>query len=280
MTVVTLVPYAQALNADDIYPIRDNIQLDTPGTIGDGSLSDGSDETGVQIGAWADTSTVGTPFHGELTSVDFILPDPSQIPTALCFQMRAKTDPDVAADPPSATLDLFEWVMRAANYSSHTEYLDHQSVTDSDIPALHSLWRPDLSDGHTDTPTWFTFYSPAGTADPADPTSPGWIDLGPVDNENYGGLRQALATDGLRVTFGLFWNGEEPYTDRRAWWDVFEFRLLVAVEGGGSAPYVAPAYVRPSLRMTQRGGEGGMYGTPRFVGSPVRGLRQGPGSVY
>lgn len=46
-----------------------------------------------------------------------------------------------------------------------------------------------------------------------------------------------------------------------------------------AAPPVATR-VTPSLRMLQRGGQGGMSGIPRMIGNPVRGLRQGPGSVY
>ena len=39
--------------------------------------------------------------------------------------------------------------------------------------------------------------------------------------------------------------------------------------------------VTPSLRMLQRGGQGGMSGIPRMVGDPTRrGIRQGPGSIY
>jgi len=68
----------------------------------------------------------------------------------------------------------------------------------------------------------------------------------------------------------------------------WEMRYRPRYRVGRFAPPVAPVPAvatpatrsTPSLRMLQRGGQGGMSGIPRMIGNPVRGLRQGPGSVY
>ena len=107
----------------------------------------------------------------------------------------------------------------------------------------------------------------------------GWNDLGPFTDAfegnngsllKFGSLQQLLTAPGLF----FFVNGASDAGS----FDILE--AMVRVEGGAPAPYVPPARATPSLRMLQRGGQGGMSGIPRMIGNPVRGLRQGPGSVY
>lgn len=101
--------------------------------------------------------------------------------------------------------------------------------------------------------------------------------------DSSGPVIPLLRAGNLAVEIGLA--AAEPTAEVR----IFETSLTIGSEVPDTPPatttlrraIVPPvAHANPSLRMLQRGGPGGMSGIPRMIGNPVRGLRQGPGSIY
>ena len=262
--IVTLTPVNVQLGGTDVG-LNDTYPLPGPIEVGGGSISDGSDLSYLELGSrynWAEGGE-----RTDLLLADFVFdttahPDP----TWLYVSVRMMNEPAESPERPGYRAAL-------ATYSLLPVYSWYRS--DGTGGALDREGMPAaIADGEVDSPAWFNqFYrnEPILPGDPGDDTN--WANL-PRD---WPEMLDPLTTSGLR--FGMFCTSSAP--DRIPLIDVFEIRLVVACP----APVPPASPVRairstPSLRMLQRGGQGGMSGIPRMIGNPVRGLRQGPGSVY
>lgn len=200
----TLYPVAQQVGIIDSGEIDDD-----PVLVGGGSLSDDSDASYVQLGAYIDSDGNR---HTESIAADFVSDSADPI-KAVVIQARLKSDADVLADPPSPALNDCPVTL---------------GTTDGTVFTNLNLRWASVKEGSVDTPEWFTWavLGDIEDADPVDLTNPsdtgGWY----VINS---GLDAALRGDGLRVTFGAFWNGDSFDPDvRRAWIDLYELRVIVS----------------------------------------------------
>ena len=236
-----------------------------------GSVADDSDATFTTLEAEYQESGDR---YSEVLTLDFALPDPTMVPAFYYMKMRARDNADFAAHPERFVEFMF----------------DYSAVADSPGTTFDSWSRNSsgassgqfgaLANGEVIDPAWFDFaYMGDAPVDTANPTADTWFQIDNGDTTGYVAHQTyaALAGSGLRFTF--YPRADSNLDPRTAYIDVYEVRMVVAYVQA-AAPYVAPARATPSLRMLQRGGEGGMSGIPRMIGNPVRGLRQGPGSVY
>lgn len=209
-TITTLTPFAEsagtlAIGAGDVVN-------DTPPA--GGSVADGDDGTWVQLGGYIDSS--GNK-HVESWAADFTS---TGQPFALVLQVRLKTDADVFGAPPSPSLN--DCPVRLGD------------TTGTDFGLIPNLRWTNVKSGTVASATTYTWgvLGDIETADPVDETTPsdaaGWIVFDPTSD-----IGTALTGDGLRFTFGCFWDGDDTNPDvRRAWIDLMEMRLIVATTSG------------------------------------------------
>jgi len=255
--IVTLSPFNVQLGGNEAGA-NPYLPLPAPVAIGDGSLADNSDSTGYELGSRYNGDEGGD--RADLLLVDFAIDTGAHPePTWMYPSVRVKNaDGYLDASAAYGLIGHYGWY-RADDPTGTYLYL--------------TGWPTPLSDGEATTPTWFDQVynnAPILPGDPGDDTN--WLNL-PRD---WPQILDPLTTTGLR--FGIFCLSTA--TTRVPLVDVFEVRLVVACAPVAAPAYVPPTRATPSLRMLQRGGEGGMSGIPRMIGNPVRGLRQGPGSVY
>ena len=261
-SIVELLPVAQYSALGYTPP---NAQ--TPAVFG--SVSDNSDATVTTLEAEYQT---GGARYSEVLTLDFALPDPTMLPQFMHMRIRARDNAEFVANP-DAFLTIY------TDYSLVEEAPGNpydQWAIGTSGDAFGQLG--DLAHREVADPTWLDF-SYLGNATPVDTANPGdtWFAVNPDGSRVAYYHAYGLAGAGIRFT--LYPRAESNLVPRTSFLDVFEVRMVVAYVQT-AAPYVPPTRATPSLRMLQRGGQGGMSGIPRMIGNPVRGLRQGPGSVY
>jgi hypothetical protein len=221
LTTITLNPYAQGNGSGfgDTWDI-----IDPPTPFGSGSLSDGSDTSGMTIGAERDISSQS---HGEPVALWFKTP-PGFDPFALLLQTRMQNNTEVVgATIPTST--------RRVN----TRFLSADGTVVFDLETVSGgLISPLLTPETTavTTPTDFTWWAGNNVIDLGDPSEAGgWYQLD-WSFSSSSGDKAALIGDGLRLEVGFEYlpSAGSPHLN---WLDVFEVSLLVAgVVAGGSPP--------------------------------------------
>lgn len=243
MATIELKPFNVAPNEGDLngYEPFEPVAL-----VGGGDLTDDLDASYIEIGAWLDSD--GTQWF-ERVSCDFVVPAGFD-PAACLLRMRARNSADVLSAPPA----------NSRNFLQALAEVETGAILDSQQPYAGAL-EP-FANAEAAEPTWVTWYYNTATApDLNNPTDAGgWFDL-----NAYSSAKVALTGAGLRVTLGFYWIGEEPYDRRRAWIDLFEFRLVVS-DGIVDA---TRRYLRPQ-RHSQRGDGFNMSSAPRHVQGRTR----------
>jgi hypothetical protein len=215
-TIVTLYPNSVARGGYD--PAKDRV-LPAPAVIGDGSLADDSDATGVELGISYDAAT-GTDYD-EAISADFTA-DPALNPTWMYVSLRAATP---AGFP------------NASDVISHRYFYRTDGVGGN---LYQTAWPDPLDNGTAAAADWF---NEAFAGQPITPGPPSrdtnWLNL-PSD---FPELLDPLTTTGLRVSL----YAETVSLDTRTpVLDLYEIRLVVAYEPTTSPlPYDAPCRLFP-----------------------------------
>lgn len=208
MTTTVLVPFHQETGFTDVG--TGDVIEDAPVLVGGGSVADGSDATYAQLGGYVDSDGFR---HAESIAADFFYDGVT--PVALVLQVRLRTDDDVLLSPVTPALNDNPAIL--------------STVDNVIIDTLDLRWA-EVKEGLVGSPTWYTWavqgdienVPPVDLDDPTD--AGGWFPIEPGDD-----AYTALTGDGLRFTFGAFWNGDDTNPDiRRAWIDLYEMRLIVA----------------------------------------------------
>lgn len=210
MDIITLTPYAVGNGHYPDLEFNDPIVL-----IGDGSLTDGDDATGVQMGA--STAAAGTDHHGEPLALYFKTPAGFN-PFAIALQARMKNDPFVLGASPDGPrwLETLLWSSDGA-----TLFATDRSTSSLSTPLV------DILIPATTAPTDFTWWADLPPPDMVTPESAiGWFQLD-WDYNVAAGDKAALAGSGLRIDLALYFDTVDVGV-RYAWIDWLEVALLVS----------------------------------------------------
>lgn len=226
-TIVTLDPVWQGSDGADIEV---GATIDSPALIGGGSVSDGSDDSWVEMAAWKDNTPVT---HYEPLSCDFVLPSAFSNPTAIAMKLRLRTDPDVFSDP--APLSFPSSVILTLHAASDGTFLGRSLGGGSQVVMV------DIRTGNIPTIADRTFWF--DDVDLDDPTDAGfWFEFA-VDADDPDACVAALFGDGLRASIAIDAGDALDTPERRhAWLDIYEFQLLVACDAAGLTP---PCHLYP-----------------------------------